>query len=251
MKHLIFFALFLFNLHGGKGQSKPTVLVVLCDISKSVSKHDKDKNISNNEQLEIIKKSIEQVPNKVLMDSEIIFFPVSDKSVKKPLGGEVIKKNRVSEMELLREKRRIEGLILRVNEDLSKLARSPNDNNNSCILTSISNAFRFLESKKIAKGNNYNYHLLIFSDMLEYCDSFTDYKIDMEQDIKNKEDFITKYVNNANLSYVNFDRNNIGVSIISTSPDMKENKFRQIESIWIHIFHKMGYSKDIKIKTTL
>jgi hypothetical protein len=218
------------------------VVVVLCDVSTSVNKRDKDtgeyRRMMNTMAMNCKKLICSYTP-----PTYFLFFAVNDNISSSPLEFNTTDILVNTEDQQIAE---IETFYSELKKYL--FATSANSKNNTCLFSAIENSLRLFsdlsDHKEYAKANK---ELVIFSDMMEVCRTAPMGKIHFDELHSEKpvSDTDKAKLSSYNYTGAKFDDMNVNVKIYLSVPEHLQSTLEtnQLESAWQIIFTKYGYSK--------
>ncbi len=222
----------------GKSETTPSVVVVLCDVSNSVTvKGSKAQNLD--QVIAEAQKLLSCFPAK----SKIVYLPINENVLSKPLVEFAMTAYNDATKKKMKAKIASTGDLLRFKLDsLSKVA-----GHNTCILTSIENGYELLLSESQHSAyKNHHYKLIILSDMLEACSSSRAGSVRIRHDD-------TTSMNAAASLFGQFQPevtfNSLDVDVVVYTPSALTPLVKsRLQNTWRTAFARMKYSKASEIK---
>jgi hypothetical protein len=213
---------------------KPTLAIVLCDVSGTVTRQSPTK--VPNSLTSIIRHADSIVLSYYPVRSTIIFLPISRVRHAEILE-EIYLKNTSKAGKAIEIKKRLLSL-----EQLKKklVQLSLTDSKNTCILTSIENAydiFRIKAQKEGFASSEVDYELVIISDFIEDCRDSPIGEINMQRNLDGSLMKINKLV-----SEVNLDKLSIRIKLVTTAQFSSAEFERKSLNFWRAAFQKMRYN---------
>lgn len=234
------FLLLILSCTGGVDSNPPSLVVVLCDVSNSVSASGNTSNIKN--VTSIAQKLLTCFPAK----SRLIYLPISENRYAKHLIDFEVKT--INDATLEDEKARIKQGSSELQKQLNYLSTSKADSYNTCILTSIENAYNILVTHaKRDAYKDHRYRLIILSDLLESCTSSPAGAVRMKVDNMKSMDQAASLLGKFEPK-INLDQSKIDLLVTMTTPGLTADVSNKLEAIWRQVFEKMGYGQAAELR---
>lgn len=219
---------------------KPSYVIVLCDVSGTISRIGQ-RGHSTNSLGEVIRYCsgmiLDQKEEHLYKnESTLMFMPIRENMYAQPIEEITLKS--VSKAGRKKEEKRRKAAAKKIEDSLKVLANS--DYQNTCILTSIGRAYEIFARKPSEHKDKYRYELVILSDMLEECPSAPAGNLD----IRKKLGQSIKLLDNFNPD-IDISSNGIDVRIKVTSHNITGKANDDLMAFWGKAFKKMGYAKRI------
>lgn len=242
---LLFLLCFLLASCGGGSHElviRPkNIVIVLCDVSNSISFKDLPLPGGNIGNVENIAAS---VPSEFSGETDIYYYPVSD-NANAPLltpapirhiegNGAVMNQQNDSNAVLL-------GGLNRVLDSLSK-----SDYRNSCIITSLQHAASVLQVKIGGEPRPVKPVLVIISDMKEFCTTAVGSPLNMEHlEDKERLEMVRQHAGEVQFSPDFSGISGLTVIVKNCSPRMTGAEAALLPPIWDTIFSRVGYKHPV------
>ena len=241
IKNTIFLFCFLLLLNGTvviaqeASPKMPAAVIVLCDVSNSITLPPKGFTSRINEMKTMCKQLLRHYPH----DSKISFYLISSNAVFVPFvefNASIVKQRssyKVRE-ELNQKEIDIDSKI----DQAVKTAEKQ-----SCILTSVENALDIFAAESNQSNIGLKNELIIFSDLLEQCRNTSIGKIwmnDKEGPLLTKEELTRLNTYKHKNTWKNLQ---VHIRVINTSAMMYPAKKNNIQSAWSIIFSRMGFAQ--------
>lgn len=234
---LLVFASWLAGCHRNETEKVNKLIIVLCDISNSVTLRDRGGKGS----LDIVRSSVRDIPNLLKGTGRIFYLPVSSNMNERPLPEDGIRQIRGNSADLMDQDTLNQRSLGGVCQTLDSLAGC---HPTSCILSSIEHSYDLFQEKR--QGGD-SMDLVIISDMLEDCRlspaGGVSLNLDNPQVVNALAD---KYKPN-----VSFQGLPLRVTIVNTAPAISDVELYRLTSLWRQLFKKMNYNGTVNIRTTL
>lgn len=251
---ILFYSQFFFNSCSKEKNTrdKPSLVIVLVDVSATVTGVLNNGGMSQKSFestfncIDRICSFDENINNQYFKgNSNINFYSVSSKMFNSPLS-ESISLNEVSSAELDDENKKRKVVSEKIKKSI--IESSKYDFENTCLLTSISKASDVFKSKEEQfPTNEYNYTLIIISDMIEDCPSSPIGLVDLENSMAKSTLALKKLDVNLNFP-------NMKVKVIIPANQFNKingNNGEYLKKFWNDAFMKMGYSDGVNFSTEL
>jgi hypothetical protein len=212
-------------------QDKPSRVIVLCDVSSSIT----GKQYQNSPSIRRMKAVCEALLKHYPEKSTIDFYIVSSNAAEAPfLHYEAEDVDVTNQAYVLK---RIKKLGSRI--DASIDSATMHAEGQTCILSSVENAYETFNAGSSEEKGYYD-QLIIFSDMMEQCRISPLGRIWMND--KNGQ-FLTASQRQALDSYkpgAGIVNGSVNILLFNTSPDMDSRLRKNILAVWMQVFSKLG-----------
>ncbi|MGC4038716.1 MAG: hypothetical protein QM764_22320 [Chitinophagaceae bacterium] len=224
------------------------MIVVLCDVSNSLSRRSVAGKPELKSKLPQIKDYCRQILRSAGGGTRVIFYPVSSLVAPDKLCD--FRANQVNENQWPGEKERIKKACNQLDSLIDSAAA--NAERSTCLQTSINHAYTILRTERQSNPANAGPELYVISDMFEECSESKNGDVHMhtEDGAPLLKELVLKRLLSASQN-ADFDKYNIGLTILYVSTSSKPAVTDTIDSVWRVVFTNMHFAKAADQQTTL